>query len=357
MNQANKHEALSQSLLTWYDEHKRILPWRNHPTPYAVWVSEIMLQQTRVAAVMPYYERFMKALPDLPSLARCEEDLLIKLWEGLGYYNRVRNMKRCAQICVERYHGTLPASYELLKELPGIGAYTAGAIASIAYQIPVCAVDGNILRVFSRVLCLSDDITKERTKRKFEAMIQDYLPLRCDAFNQALMELGALICLPNGAPHCHECPLSAHCLAYARGMQAHFPVKSPKAKRKQEDYTVLVMISNHRVHLEKRKETGLLAGLYQFDLCSGTLSQKQAEDYASHYGEVRQMIPLAHAVHIFTHKEWHMSGWLIYLADDVSPSGTWANVSQLKEAYAIPNAFKVYREAALAVLEGMIYYE
>ncbi len=362
MKAKHDKQQLTKQLLQWYDENKRILPWREHPTPYAVWVSEIMLQQTRVEAVKPYFERFMKTLPDMYALAHCPDDDLAKLWEGLGYYHRVRNMKKCAQICVAQYDGNLPADYEQLLALPGIGAYTAGAIASIAYQIPVCAVDGNVLRVFSRVLGSEDDITKTQTKKNMQAIIQEYIPKRCDAFNQALMEIGALICIPNGAPHCDICPIQSECVAYRNGDQQRLPIKSPKQKRRIEVHTVAVILCDHRVHLIKRADQGLLAGLYQFDFFDGDVSRDAVSQYAKQFGTIQEIHPLPPAKHIFTHKEWHMNGWLIILTShDENPinqtQGIWATVQELQHTYALPGAFQVYKEVCFNVLKGEITHE
>lgn len=356
MKKQHNKEMFTGQLLAWYDHNKRILPWRDHPTPYAVWVSEIMLQQTRVEAVKPYFHRFMTELPTLEELAQCDDERLAKLWEGLGYYNRVRNMKKCAIQCVEQYDGTLPASYEALLSLPGIGAYTAGAIASIAYRIPVPAVDGNVLRVFSRVLCSEDDIMKESTKKKFQTIIQEYLPKRCDAFNQALMEIGALICVPNGAPQCQLCPVASECMAYQSGEQLRLPIKQPKKKRTIEKKCVMVILCDNQVHLMQRPSHGLLANLFEFDVKEAHYTKEEALAYASKLGEPISIVPLHDSKHIFTHKEWHMNGWMIFLAKH-KDEGIWASQKEVLETYAIPTALKVYKEACLLALEGRIQYE
>lgn len=333
------------NLLAWYDENARVLPWRSIPTPYRVWVSEIMLQQTRVEAVIPYFERFLSAFPDIPSLALAEDDELHKYWEGLGYYNRVKNMKKCAQKCMEEHGGKLPASYEDLLELPGIGEYTAAAIASIAFKIPKAAVDGNVLRVFSRVLVCEDDILKQSTKRKFQHIIQDYIPKeRCDAFTQALMEIGAMICVPNAAPRCNICPLSKDCIGYQTFQANRLPNKTPKKSRRIEKKQILVVVCNNRVRLHQRGETGLLSSLYEFITNTDI---KKRSDLVKRTGEhLVKIKKLPEAKHIFSHVEWHMNGYLIEV--DKMDDAIWANQQEIDEKYAIPTAFKVYKEELLA---------
>ncbi|MBS1318231.1 MAG: A/G-specific adenine glycosylase, partial [Lachnospiraceae bacterium] len=225
-------EQIVQPLLDWFDQNARILPWREKPEPYRVWVSEIMLQQTRVEAVKPFFERFTEALPDIKALAECEQDRLLKLWEGLGYYNRVRNMQKAAQYMTRFYDGRMPADYEKLLALPGIGPYTAGAVASIAFEIPVPAVDGNVLRVITRITENDGDILKQSVKRLVETELLKIMPEgRSGAFNQALMELGAVVCVPNGPARCEACPVSEYCLAYRHGTVEELPIKAPKKER------------------------------------------------------------------------------------------------------------------------------
>lgn len=351
MNYNHDKERFTAQLLMWYDENKRCLPWRDQPHPYDVWVSEIMLQQTRVEAVKPYFERFITALPTLADLAKCEDEVLAKLWEGLGYYNRVRNMKKCAIQCMETYGGKLPSTYEELLSLPGIGAYTAGAIASIAYKQKVPAVDGNVLRVFSRVLISEDDILKESTKKKFQDIILSYIPERCDAFNQALMELGAMICVPNAAPRCNICPVASECMGYQSGKAASLPNKKAKKARRKEKKTILVILHKDKVHLMHRPETGLLANLYQFDMVEGHLKKNEAEANAESIGTVEKCISLHPSTHIFSHIEWHMKGWLILL-QEADEQGIWANAEEVAHTYAIPTAFRVYKEACELYLKG-----
>ena len=234
-------EQMVEPLLFWFSQSHRDLPWRREPSPYHVWVSEVMLQQTRVEAVRPYYERFLAALPTVQALAGCPQEQLLKLWEGLGYYSRARNLQRAAQEIVRCYNGQLPASYDLLKKLPGIGDYTAGAIASIAFDLPVPAVDGNVLRVLTRVLACPDDIALPATKEAFRQLLLPVEPTPgAGAFNQALMELGAVVCLPNSPPQCLVCPLQGLCLAHQQGCETDFPVKSPKKARRIEQRTLLL---------------------------------------------------------------------------------------------------------------------
>ncbi|MEJ8736743.1 A/G-specific adenine glycosylase [Erysipelotrichaceae bacterium HCN-30851] len=345
MKREHSIEKFREQLLNWYDENRRILPWREDATPYRVWVSEIMLQQTRVEAVKPYFERFVKELPTLQDLSVASEDTLFKLWEGLGYYNRVMNMKKCAIECVEKHGGNLPSTYDELIQLPGIGAYTAGAIASIAYKQKVPAVDGNVLRVFSRVLISEDDILKESTKRKFQKIIMEYLPEdRSDAFNQALMEIGALICVPNAAPRCNICPVASECMGYQSGDAHRLPNKAVKKARKIDKKTVLVITYQNQVHLCQREEKGLLAGLYEFDVYEGYLTKNQIRDQFK--GNIKRMTALEDTKHIFSHVEWHMKGYLIEL-NDKTIDGIWCTKKEIEETYAIPTAYKVYKKAWL----------
>lgn len=316
-------EQIVEPLLGWFGEHARILPWREQPQPYRVWVSEIMLQQTRVEAVKPFFERFTQALPDVRSLAECPEDKLLKLWEGLGYYNRVRNMQKAARNMVEFYDGEMPADYEKLLGLPGIGPYTAGAVASIAFEIPVPAVDGNVLRVITRITQNDGDILKQSVKRQVEEELLAVMPKgRSGAFNQALMELGATVCVPNGAPKCEECPLSGVCLAHQNGKEMDYPKKAQKKPRKIEKKTVLVIRDGSRAAIRKRPAKGLLAGLYELPNLSGWLSQDEVLDWLKQEGlspiRIRR---LSDAKHIFSHIEWHMTGYVVLVEELENDSG------------------------------------
>lgn len=350
MDKKENIKEFQQDLLTWYDAHARILPWRDNPTPYHVWVSEIMLQQTRVEAVKPYFERFTSTLPDITSLAEADDDVLSKLWEGLGYYHRVRNMKACAVICVKEHGGVLPHTYEELLKLPGIGSYSAGAIASIAYKQPCPAIDGNVLRVFSRLMMSYDDILKEKTKKKFQEIVQVYIPKeRPDAFNQALMEIGAMICIPNGAPKCGDCPIHRHCEAYRFQCQMELPIKTAKKKRRREDHTILVLVHDHNVLLHQRENSGLLASLYEFINLPYAAGEQELYQLLKQSGVlIKTMVPLHDAKHIFSHIEWHMQGYLVIIDEwncELRENHVWASEDQLDRTYAIPTALKVYRDA------------
>lgn len=330
-------------LLAWYDSCARVLPWREDPAPYRVWVSEIMLQQTRVEAVKPYYERFLSALPTVKALAEVPEEQLLKLWEGLGYYNRVRNLQKGAKEVMERFGGELPASFEALRTLPGIGDYTAGAIASIAFGIAVPAVDGNVLRVYSRLLASGENLGDAKGKSRVEQEIREIIPKdRAGDFNQSLMELGAMICLPNGAPKCGECPLKGLCLAYEKGLQESLPVKVQKKPRRVEERTVFLLISQGKLALLRRPEQGLLAGMWELPGLPGKLSKAQAlEALAGWRIKPKALEKLPAAKHIFTHVEWRMTGWAAEMESPL-PGFTWISEEQRRKEYTLPSAFKAY---------------
>ena len=306
-------EEIVVPLLEWYDKQKRTLPWRSKPTPYRVWVSEIMLQQTRVEAVKPYFERFMKALPTVRKLAACPEEELLKLWEGLGYYNRVRNMQKTAQILVQENKGELPAQFDELMKLPGIGKYTAGAISSIAFGIPVPAVDGNVLRVITRITADERDISKDSVKQSIARDIQEIIPMRrAGDFNQALIELGAIVCVPNGPAKCHECPVAHLCEARQKDIIMELPKKAPKKARSIENKTVLLIKDGEKIAIRKRPKKGLLAGLYEFPNVEGHLSEDKVLELVKSYDLAPLFIQkLEDSKHIFTHKEWHMTGYAV----------------------------------------------
>lgn len=330
-------------LLQWYDSSAMVLPWREDPTPYRVWVSEIMLQQTRVEAVKPFYQRFLEAFPTVEALAAAPEEKLLKMWEGLGYYNRVRNLQRAAQVVVERYSGQVPCSFEELRALPGIGEYTAGAIASIAFQLPVPAVDGNVLRVISRVLARFDNILDPKVKRRMEGEIREILPQRVGDFNQSLMELGATVCLPGGPPKCLICPLRGLCRGYAQDVAEELPVKTkPKPRKKQARTLFLLFSQEGRVALRRRPEQGLLAGLWELPGTEGALSREEAAAWLAAQGvPVGEFSPGPGAKHVFSHVEWHMGSWVAQNVEEV-PGFVWVTREELRREYALPSAFKAF---------------
>ncbi len=339
-------EQTVKPLLEWFQNNARTLPWRENPTPSHVWVSEIMLQQTRVEAVKPYFERFIKALPEISSLAECEEERLLKLWEGLGYYNRARNMQEAARTVIKEHGGQLPADYEKLLKLKGVGHYTAGAIASIAYGIPVPAVDGNVLRVITRVSADDSDIMKQSFRTKVEGALQAIIPKdQASPFNQALMELGATVCLPGGAPQCDKCPWQDFCEAYRQDLWSEIPVKSKAKPRKIEEKTVFIIQDEEKIVLRKRPSRGLLAGLYEFPNISGHLSEEEALLWLKEQNlspiRIRKLEP---AKHIFSHVEWHMTGYVIRVDELAEQKGNMMFVEQAEseERYPIPAAFGAY---------------
>ncbi len=327
-------------LLGWYDRCARTLPWRSDPTPYHVLVSEIMLQQTRVEAVREHYARFLEELPDLRALAEAPEERLLKLWEGLGYYSRARNLQKCAKAALREYGGKLPEDPALLRRLPGIGDYCAGSIASIAYGVRAPAVDGNVLRVVSRLAASDGDVAQPAVKRELTARVTEILPDdRCGDFNQALMDLGATVCLPNGAPLCEACPLRALCIGYARGIAASLPVRTKKPARRAEEIGVLLLSRNGRLALRRRPEKGLLAGLWELPTFSGDAAAFCAENCL----DCTPPVPGEKGKHIFTHVEWRMTGWRAESASDGLPEGwVWASFSEIAEKYALPSAFSTF---------------
>lgn len=325
--------------MEWYRKNARDLPWRRTRDAYAIWISEIMLQQTRVAAVIPYYERFIKELPDVKALSGVDDDRLHKLWEGLGYYSRARNLKSAALQIVTRFDGQIPHSYEDLLTLPGIGEYTAGAIASIAFGEAVPAVDGNVLRVYSRLFALERDVRDPSLKKDVRAaLLLQMPPAAPDVLNAALMELGAVICLPNGLPKCPACPVQVYCEAYRQKRVAEFPLRAERKARKKERKTVFVLSSEKGLLGYRRPESGLLAGLWQLPETEGELTDAEALAWMG----IKGMIPKGELrfyerKHIFTHIEWHMRVCAAEVSADSLPQG-WVI---LNETHALPTAYKV----------------
>ncbi len=329
-------EDFSRPLVDWYKESARALPWRENVTPYRVWVSEIMLQQTRIEAAREYFERFTAAFPTVEALAAAPEDAVLKLWEGLGYYSRARNLHKCARVVCEQYGGRFPADAAALRALPGIGDYTAGAIASIAFGLPEPAVDGNVLRVLARMECFSESIGSDKVKKQFREALRGIYPAgECGAFTAGLMELGETVCTV-GTPDCGVCPIASYCAAHRVGEETLYPVQPEKKPRRIEHRRVLLLLCGETVAVRRRPDKGLLASLWEFP---NDLSPDAPEG-----GE-----PCGEAVHIFSHVEWHMRGYIVRCREK-SPEYIWVTKPE-REALAMPTAFRFYRK----VLEDMGY--
>ena len=326
-------EQLPIPLLEWYRDNARRLPWRDDPTPYHVWVSEIMLQQTRVAAVLDYYRRFMAEVPDVETLAALPEERLMKLWQGLGYYSRARNLQAAAKQIMSEHGGVFPSDYDSVRALKGVGDYTAGAICSIAFSQPVPAVDGNVLRVVTRVTGDEGDITTAAMKTKVADALGSIIPLSSPgAFTQAMMELGATVCLPNGAPLCGRCPAHEFCTARREERTGELPVKSKKKARRIEERTVWLIFHGNRVALRRRPQKGLLAGLWEYPNELSSVMPEGIEVLSDEYG--------GQAKHIFTHIEWRLTARVVHTKTAALPQGwVWANLRELQEVYAVPSAF------------------
>ena len=349
--------ALCATLLAWRKSAPdvRDLPWRDEPTPYHVWISEIMLQQTRAAVVRGYYLRFLEVLPSVRDLAAVDDDALMKLWQGLGYYSRARNLKRAAEVIVEKHNGQLPRDFDALLALPGIGRYTASAIASFAYGQPRPAVDGNFLRVAARITANPIDIAKDASKRALEEALAPSYPSGRDAglLNEAFMDLGATVCLPNGTPLCHACPAAQLCLAHDHGTEQNYPVKTALKARRKERRTVLLLSCGNRIAIRKRPARGLLAGLWEYPNLEGKLSKRAVRVLLESEGfDVRDIAPLPPARHIFSHIEWELTGWAVTVADmnepplmaaedrtDAPSALLWVRRDELADTYSIPAAF------------------
>jgi A/G-specific adenine glycosylase len=335
---------LPAAILPWYEVNKRDLPWRRDREPYHVWLSEIMLQQTRVEAVKGFYARFLEKLPSVSDLAEADDELLHKLWEGLGYYSRVRNLKKAAQVIMERHGGVFPREYNEVLALPGIGEYTAGAVCSIAFDQPVPAVDGNVLRVVSRLTADATPIDDPAYKRQVRDALAGVYPAEAGAFTQALMELGATLCGPNWKPRCEDCPCKDFCHGALEGTAEHFPVKTPKKARKAEEKTVFILSCDGCYALEKRPDKGLLAGLWQFPNCPGKLSMDQALATVEKMGLTpREVFRQVERKHIFTHIQWEMNG--IYLeVESLAGEFHWFTAEQIRQEAALPTAFRQFWE-------------
>ena len=315
-------------LLEWYGVSKRTLPWRGTKDPYRILVSEIMLQQTRVETVKGYYLSFLEKFPTAEALAAADEADVLKAWEGLGYYSRARNLQKAAKTIAK---AGFPRDFQGVRALSGVGDYTAGAILSIAYDLPCPAVDGNVLRILTRLLESEENIDDQRSRKKFREAVREVYPAQAGDFCQALMELGAIVCVPNGMPLCGQCPWREICRAHQSGRELDFPVRSEKKKRRVVALNVCVLRKGDKFALKKREEKGLLAGLYEFPVFEGS-----PPDFGRVLKEKR-------AKHVFTHLEWHMTGQLIE-ANEYFPQYIWATKEEIERGYAIPNAFKAFTE-------------
>ena len=336
-------KVLPGVLVPWYRENRRELPWRENREPYRIWVSEIMLQQTRVEAVKGYYARFLDRLPDIEALATCDDDELHKLWEGLGYYSRVRNLKKAAQVIMEVHAGEFPRDYAAVRALPGIGDYTAGAICSIAFDQPTPAVDGNVLRVLARLRGDDEPIDLPAVKKRVREELEEIYPADCPGeFTQALMELGATVCAPNGEPKCSICPCREFCQGQAEWQK--YPAKLPKKAKKQEDRTVFILRCGEHYAIEKRPGKGLLAGLWQFPNVAGHLSAAEAVAWAERAGlHPRNVEKSMDRNHIFTHIRWDLRGWFLEV-DEMAGGYTWLTLDEIDAQAALPTAFRQFRE-------------
>ena len=348
-------KQIIEPLLFWYRANARNLPWRHTTDPYRIWVSEIMLQQTRVAAVLGYYERFLRAFPSVHDLANAPEEQLMKLWEGLGYYSRARNLQKAAKTIVNDLNGEFPNRYSDLLKLSGIGEYTAGAIASSAFGERVPAVDGNVLRVISRITENWEDINDPKTKKMYREMLEQVLPNSQEdmrIFNQAMMELGATVCVPNGEPKCEICPALFACLAAQNGTASELPVKSQKKARRIENKTVFVLLLDDQIVLHKRGDNGLLAGLWEYPNVDGIWDENQVYGYLTDLGlKVTDWYKQLTAKHIFTHVEWHMTGYVVRVQGKLSEKLVLANADSF-EAFAIPSAFSKFTKEVKSILYG-----
>ena len=335
---------LPDVILPWYQRVKRDLPWRCDKEPYHVWVSEIMLQQTRVEAVKGYYARFLTALPTVEDLANCDDDALHKLWEGLGYYSRVRNLKKAAQQIVSQYGGIFPGEYEKILALPGIGEYTAGAICSICFDLPTPAVDGNVLRVISRITDDATPIDLPAQKKAVNLALAQIYPENAGDFTQALMELGATVCGPNRKPDCENCPCREFCLGNLRGTAESLPVKAPKKQRREENLTVFILSCDGKYALEKRPDTGLLAGLWQFPNIAGHFDTQESLKKTEALGiPVKDILRQTDKKHIFTHIQWNMRGIYIEVSK-AAGNYVWLTPEQIEKESALPTAFRQFWE-------------
>ena len=340
-------QEISLNIVKWYQQNKTDLPWRIDKNPYHVWISEIMLQQTKIETVKKYYTKFIEQLPTIQSLAEVEEAKLLKLWEGLGYYNRARNLKATAQIIMEQYHGIFPTDYNTILTLKGIGEYTAGAISSICFQKPQVAVDGNVLRVYMRIKNCADNVLEEKTKQKVKKELLAIVPENSGDFNEGFMELGEKICLPK-QPLCHQCPLQKYCKSYQANNQSNIPVRIKKLTKPQLQLTVFLLIRNKKIALSYRDKQSLLKNLWEFPNVEQNLNLTKRKDWLlAHQLEGKEITTMTNK-HVFTHKIWLMTGYVIEVTEE-NQEFDWVSIAKAKKDYAIPTAFQPF----LTFLEGV----
>ncbi len=335
------------SLSTWYQENKRSLPWRVDKNPYHVWISEIMLQQTRIEAVIPYYQHFINNLPTIHDLVCIEEDKLLKLWEGLGYYSRAKNLKKAAQIIESEYQGIFPKNYEEILKLPGIGEYTASAIASICFNQKEVTIDGNVLRVYTRFFNDNSNIDDVKVKKEIRKHLMNLIPNDAGNFNQGMMELGETICLPKGLPKCQECPLNQACLAYKKNTYQTLPQKKKKITKKEEEYTILIYQYQNKYALYQRKEESLLQNLWSFPQLEGNITKKELVSYLEKnqisYTNIEEEI---NYTHIFTHKKWKMKSYKVVLKDINNLPYPFYSKEEIQKHHALASAYKPFLDAS-----------
>ena len=335
-------EEIVTPLLKWYQKNKRPLPWRADKDPYHVWISEIMLQQTRIEPVKKvFYNRFMEALPTIKDLSEVDEEKLLKIWEGLGYYNRARNIQKAAQVVMKKYHGKFPKKYDEIIALPGIGEYTAGAISSICFNEKQVAIDGNVLRVYMRLINSKANVLDADVRKEVSEKIKKILPKKSGDFNQAIMELGETICLPAASPHCEECPLNKYCEGYKQNTAKDLPVRLVKSNKKIDNITVLLIKYKNKVALIKRTNKALLNNLWEFP----NVEQEMTEDSIKKWLELKKIDGLifkdVSTVHKFSHKTWNIQSYIIEVDKELE-GYTWATIKEIEEKYAIPTAFQPF---------------
>ncbi len=333
-------KTIQIQLLDWYQQVKRDLPWRRTQNPYFIWVSEVMLQQTQVDTVIPYYERFTERFPTMEALAHANEEEVLKYWEGLGYYSRARNLQAGVREVVEQYGSEVPRTRSEILNIKGIGPYTAGAVLSIAYNLPEPAVDGNVMRVLSRLFLISEDITKPKTRKIFEDLLYQLIPSESASdFNQALMELGALVCRPK-QPQCEACPLQSCCVAHSKSVETQFPVKTRKVTKKNLGYQVFVLqnpTGDYLVH--QRPSEGLLANMWEFPMLEAdSLDLEKCHIFFKEELKLADPIHIERIgqpiIHVFSHLKWELTVWQAkthQLVEELPVSYKWVSKERLEE--------------------------